>query len=199
MAARPGDADGVLPARRRGAFAGPAGTPCPPDLSLRSTQSGANPRWQHLVPGGARERPLGRDVATEGWHRIVWIEAIGQGGMGYRLVRRKRPVGVQVVRRRRRPGERPFLFIAPAPADEHPTLRGLVSVTAAHDIDAHRCLAVDAVVDTLQPMIEPALLEGVEIDGRVGRELRIARVARVRAAMGPGSDNQPLRALLALV
>ena len=35
------------------------GEPVPHALSLRSTQSGANPRWQSLVPGGARER--GRD------------------------------------------------------------------------------------------------------------------------------------------
>src|SRR6516164_6391870 len=109
---------------------------------------------------------------------------------------REHPARVQEVRRELRARERPLLLIAPAPADEHAALRGLVRVPSSHDVDAHRRLAIDAVVDALEPAIEPTQLEGVEIDGGIGLELRVAGVAETRAAVGPGADDEPLQTLL---
>jgi len=81
-------------------------------------------------------------------------------------------------------------------ADEHAPFRRLVRVPSAHHVDPHRRLAVDTVVDALEPPIEPAQLEGVEIDGGIGRELRVPRVAETRAAVGPGAYDESLQALL---
>src|SRR6516225_5361152 len=103
---------------------------------------------------------------------------------------------VQEIRCHLRPRERPLLLIAPMAADEHAPFRRLVRVPSAHHVDPHRRLAVDTVVDALEPPIEPAQLEGVEIDGGIGRELRVPRVAETRAAVGPGAYDESLQALL---
>ena len=84
------------------------------------------------------------------------------------------PSGVQIVRRRLRARQRPLLLVAPVAADEDAAFRRLVRIAAAHHIDADRRLAVHAVVDSLQPMVEPAQMKRPEIERRVFGELRLA-------------------------
>ena len=47
-------------------------------------------------------------------------------------------------------------LVAPVAANKNTTFRGLVPVPAAHHIDAHRRLAIHAVIDSLEQMVEPA-------------------------------------------
>src|ERR1700680_4227284 len=82
--------------------------------------------------------------------------------------------------------------------DEDAPLRGFVAAAAAHDVNANGRFALHAVVHALEPMIEPALLERIEVDGRIRRELRLSGVAYARTAVSPGTDDEPLRALLVL-
>src|ERR1700680_935963 len=82
--------------------------------------------------------------------------------------------------------------------DEDAPLRGFVAAAAAHDVNANGRFALHAVVHALEPMIEPALLERIEVDGRIRGELRLSGVAYARTAVSPGTDDEPLRALLVL-
>src|SRR5262249_25602789 len=99
---------------------------------------------------------LRRQVAAEGRDRTPRVEEVVRRRRVPGLVRRQRSPRPQVVGRRPPGGERPFLPLAPAPADEDTALRRPVAVAAAHHEDPDRRLAVDAVVDPLQPPIEPA-------------------------------------------
>ena len=82
------------------------------------------------------------------------------------------------------------------PADENAPFRRLVSVAAAHNVNPDGRFAIHAVVDALQPVIEPSQMERIEIQRRIVRELGFSRVSIVLAAMNPRPDNQPLEALL---
>ena len=68
-------------------------------------------------------------------------------------------------------------------------------IAAAHNEDTHRRLAIYSVVDSLQPMIEPALLEGEKINRRIRAELGLARIAARATSMCPRSHNEALQAL----
>lgn len=69
------------------------------------------------------------------------------------------PAAVQVVLGELRAGQRPFLLVAPPPR--------------SHDVDADRRLAVDAILDALQPIVVPA---------------QVRLVGRVGGAMDPATD-----------
>ena len=70
-------------------------------------------------------------------------------------------------------------------------------ISAAHDVNPHGRLAIDSVVHALQRMVEPAQLEGHEVEGRVVCELRFTREADAGRLMNPGTRDEPLQALLA--
>ena len=71
-------------------------------------------------------------------------------------------------------------------------------VAAAHDVDPHRRLPIDPVIDPLQPMLEPPQAPRIEIKAGIVCELRLTREASRLTAMCPRSDDQPLQALLGL-
>ncbi len=103
---------------------------------------------------------------------------------------------MQVVRRVDRARERPLVLLAPGATDKEPSLRGLVRVAAAHHEDTHRRLAVHAVLEALQPAIEPPQTKRVHVQGRRRTELGDPEKLWSLAAMRPRTDNQPLQALL---
>src|SRR6185369_1878424 len=91
-----------------------------------------------------------------------------------------------------------FPFLAPPTADEDPPFRRAVAVATAHHEDTHRRLAIDAVVRALEPAIEPAELERLDVDGGIAAELRLAREAAPLPAVRPRPHDQAQRALLRL-
>ena len=91
---------------------------------------------------------------TDGGDRVAGVVEEDVGGLvsrGRRVERavaRRRvrpPAAVQVVVRPHRSGERPLVLVAP--------------LVDAHHEDAHRRLGGDAVVDPLEPVVEPADLQ----------------------------------------
>ena len=96
---------------------------------------------------------------------------------------------MQIVRRRLCTCQRPLLLVAPVSADEDAAFGGLVRIAAAHDIDTNGRLAVHSVVDAFQPMVEPAQVEGPEIERGVFGELRFAGEVAVLRAVNPRPDD----------
>jgi len=80
-------------------------------------------------------------------------------------------------------------------ADEQPTFRRFVRVAATHHIDADRRFAVHTVVDSFEPVIEPAQMKRRQIERRVAGELSLAGIGDVFGAVDPGADDQALEAL----
>src|SRR6185437_16973341 len=108
------------------------------------------------------------------------------------LGRCQRPVLVQEVSRVDSSGERPFLLIPPAAADEYASLGGAMSIAPAHDENAHGRGSLDSVRNAFQPTIEPSQLEVIAIEDGVRAELRHPRMRLLLAVMGPWADNEPL-------
>src|SRR5215469_7384344 len=84
------------------------------------------------------------------------------------------------------------------PADKNPPLRSFVRIATAHHKNPHRRLAIYPIVNSLQPMIEPAQLKLVEIDCRLCSELRFACVAASSPSVRPRPHDQSLHTLLVL-
>src|SRR5215470_7639099 len=99
---------------------------------------------------------------------------------------------MQVVRRGRSSREWPLLFVPPIASHEDAAIGSLMGVAAAHDIHADRRLAIDTIVDSFQPMIEPVLAPRIEVEGRIVGELCFTREASCLPAVGPRTDDQPL-------
>src|SRR5579862_9581353 len=127
---------------------------------------------------------------------MLRIEAIAHGGMRPGGLGRQCAPRMEVVSGRSRTGKRPFPLIAPVAADEHPAFGSLVRIAAAHHVDVYGRLALDAVVDALQPVVEPTLLECLEIDGRIGRELRLSGEVGFRTTVSPRANDEALQAVL---
>src|SRR5205085_11221465 len=110
---------------------------------------------------------------------------------------REETARMQIPGRRPHARERPGLFVAPVPADKDAALGSLVSITAAHDVDAYRRIVLSAVVNAFEPVVEPAQLKFVQVDARVGRERRLSRNRIALMTVNPWADNQFLRTCLA--
>src|SRR5260370_32472853 len=76
-------------------------------------------------------------------------------------------IRTQVVGSRLRPRERPLALLPPMPSHEDSAVGCLMTVPVAHDEDPDGRLPVHAVVDPLQPSVEPTLPEGDEADLRL--------------------------------
>src|SRR5207247_9805425 len=107
-------------------------------------------------------------------NRAFGVEWVMRGRARTWRARGQAAVRVQVVGRRNGARQRPLALVAPAAADKNPAFGCSVRVAAAHDEDADGRLAVHAVVDPLQPVVEPAPMEGLEIKAGVRSELRLA-------------------------
>ncbi len=71
--------------------------------------------------------------------------------------------------------------------------RPLVFVTPfvdAHDEESQGRFIDDAVIDALEPVVEPAQFQRFQIDHRMRAKVDIARAWRRAERMGPGSDDQ---------
>src|SRR5438270_717703 len=76
-------------------------------------------------------------------------------------------------------GRWPVGGLAPKPAMIEPSGRGFAPRPAAHHEEADRRLAVDAVVEPVDPAVEPATAQGEEIFG----EIAVSRSRANQAAM----------------
>src|SRR5580658_6658931 len=115
-----------------------------------------------------------------------------------RLLRRKHSVGMQIIWRDCGPCQRPFMLIAPVSADEDAAFGSFVRISATHHKDSHRQFAVDSVIRSLEPAIEPAQLKLIEINGSVGAKLGFTGVAASAPTVRPRAHDQALQALLVL-
>src|SRR5581483_4010524 len=145
-----------------------------------------------------RRRIVGRDVASERRHWMMRIKFVGVGGFCPGLLRRKNSISVKVVRRGHSSRQRPFMLVSPMPAYEESAFRCLVCVATAHDENSNRRLAINAVIHSLQPMIEPPQLKFIEVDRGVGTKFGFASVAASAASMSPRPNDQTLQAFLVL-
>src|SRR5439155_16844293 len=114
---------------------------------------------------------------------MLGIKQVVGGRTGAGLTGGQATARAQVVGRDGRAGERPLALVPPVSADENAAFGRLVRVAAAHHKDANGRVAIHAVVETLEPVIEPAELEGGEIERRLRPELRLAGVAERLAAV----------------
>src|SRR5581483_9388233 len=144
----------------------------------------------------AGENSLRGKIAAQSRYRFLRIELVSDRCVRLGFVRREEAAGMQIVGRRFGTRQRPFLFIAPMATDKNPAFGSLMAIAAAHHVNADRRLAIYAIVDMLQNVIEPAQLKGIQIDGGIRSELRFSGVADIGLAVNPGADNQPLRTLL---
>src|SRR5439155_17140694 len=137
-------------------------------------------------------------VAAERRNGVFGVEQIMRGRARTGRARGQAAVRVQVVGRRNRARQWPFALVAPVAADKNPALGRSVRVAVSHDEDADGRLTVDTVVNSLQPAVEPAPMEGLEIERPVRPELRLARVAVRLATVRPRPYDQTDRPLFAL-
>src|SRR2546425_6816831 len=107
-----------------------------------------------------------------------------------RFFRRKRPLGEQVIGRGLGASQRPLGLIPPVPADENSAFRRLVAVASTHDEDADRRFAINTVLDALQPRIEPALPECIEIESSLGSKLPFPRKTFRLASVSPRAHDE---------
>src|SRR5258705_206923 len=76
------------------------------------------------------------------------------------------------------------------------TSRSAAPRAAAHPEDAHRRVALGAILDTAQPAIEPAppqrekILGEIAVDRGLFAEIDLARIAQRAVAMGPWPEDQ---------
>src|SRR3954447_85842 len=96
----------------------------------------------------------------------------------------------------RGPCQRPLLFIPPTTADKNPSFWRFVSVSTAHHIDPDRRLPIYAVIDSLQPVIEPSCPPRIHGECGVGCELCVAGKGTALSPVCPRADNQSLQAPL---
>src|SRR5260370_6575961 len=94
------------------------------------------------------------------------------------------------------PGQRPVGGLAPEPAMVEPAGRGFASGPAAHHKNADRRLAIDAIVEALDPAVEPAPPQGEEILREIAvdrggwAEINLAGITERPVAMGPRAEDQ---------
>ena len=115
-----------------------------------------------------------------------------------RLLLGQGPVFVKVIRCGPRALQRPFLLVAPMAADENAALGDSLSTASTHHEDTHWGIALRPIVDTFQPMVEPAQAESRQMDHRCGPELRLTGIGIALAAVHPRADDELVRTLLGL-
>ena len=129
---------------------------------------------------------------------MAGIELIADRIAGRRRFGWQLAVTVQVIRRGARSSEGPFLLVAPMSAHEYSAFRGLMGITPSHHVNPHRGFTIDAVVDVLQPTVEPTALEFPHLESRIGGELGVPRVAGGGSAVLPRSYDELLEAVFVL-
>src|SRR4051812_11215979 len=110
---------------------------------------------------------------------------------------------MEVVRRIDGVRYRPILLGAPAAAMVHAPGGVLCPAAATHDEEPYRWLIGYAVLLALEPGVEPAQSDGqvvgrkIAVERRGGAEVDVTRIGQRTIAMGPGTEDQPHRTLLA--
>src|SRR3989449_2872246 len=139
---------------------------------------------------------------AEGGGGRAGVEKIPRGGARRRcpsrLFRRRRALGEQVIGRGLGASQRPLGLIPPVPPDENSTFRRPAAVAATHDEDADRRSAINTVLDALQPAIEPALPEWIEIESSLGSKLRFPGKTLRLASVSPRAHDESNRPFLGL-
>src|SRR5882672_8892874 len=95
---------------------------------------------------------------------------------------------MQVIRGHHGSRQGPFVFIPPVTSDEDLAVRRFVSITPSHHKKSYRRFAVNPVVASLQPMIEPAHLKIAEINTGLRSEFRLPGVGEALSTM-PRSEE----------
>jgi len=129
---------------------------------------------------------------------MLGIELVSAGRLSGGYIGGQASVPVQVITRLNSAGGRPLGLIAPVSAYKDPALGGFMAIAAAHDKDADRWLAIHSIADVLEPVIEPALFESIEVNGRIRTKLRLSGVAPGASAMRPRPHDEPLQTFLRL-
>ena len=136
------------------------------------------------------------DAAAHRRHGVPRIERVRGGNRSLWLFPAQRTVTMNVVWRIVCFCQWPVLYITPFPHMRESTVAIFLAVSAAHHKDSYGFLCVDAVVDPLQPPIEPPHpVSGIVVQDRIRAEVHIPGEGTSPSPVGPGPHMQVLRCL----